>query len=766
MLLLVTTALLAIVNPDLPEPDGGRRGPDAGVTDAGATTTAAAPDAGASKAATSPATAEASSPPSHAAADSPAPTTALPSPATSSPPPTRANEAIAGPASPAPPSSPPSTVTASGAAPAPVQAALDAKQGPAPPAGELDPLAPATDDEAADEPESDEPESPELAAMHALEDASLAAPSRGDAALRELLRTLPADDVTREHLALALEHAEQQGESLPTLDPVTDLSTLDMKKLQAEYDIPIEMQPLVAQYVQFFQGAGRKWFRRWLSRSQRYIPLMQPVLEARGLPRDTVYLAMIESGFNTQAKSWARAVGPWQFIAGTAKLFQLKEDFWRDERRDPLKATHAAASYLSLLYRTLGHWYLAWAGYNTGGARVRWLIEKHGTRDFWELSEKKKGLAKETKHYVPKLIACALVAKHPQAFGFTPDEIEPMGPFEYDEVQLTDAVDLEVVAQAAGATVEEIQELNPELKRWCTPPASAAEPYVLRVPKGRKASFEGTIATLAPQERLKFRLHTVAKGETLSKIAQKYRSAPEAIMRMNGLTSAKSLKLGLELAVPVPSAALAKTAEPTKVDAAIERQVARARRSGVVAARPDEEVPAGAGAVHVKGASGGSFSVDSTEGKRRVLYAIARGDSLWSVARRFDVHVSELRDWNENLGSARGLRVGQQVVIYPGEKADLGGAVPSAPAKAAPASASTTKPAPPAATTKPAPAPAPASTAVAKKGAASSHHVVASGDTLWAIAQQYDVSVADLKSWNNLQSNKLKLGQKLLVTRK
>lgn len=718
MLFLVAT-LLTIVNPDVPEPDAGAQARDLAKSDAGtldAGTTVHVPSPGAL-------------PLSDAGA---VPLVDLAADAGAAP---RATQAQ------------------------PVQprdAGLAASAATAPPDGP-DALATAEDDEADDAAE-EEPESQELAAMHALEDATLADPPQGDAALRELLRTLPPGDVTREHLAAALEHAEQQGEALPTLEVVTDLSTLDMAKLQAEYDIPVEMQPLVAQYIQFFQGAGRKWFRRWLSRSHRFIPLMQPILEERGLPRDTVYLAMIESGFNTQAKSWARAVGPWQFIAGTAKLFNLAEDFWRDERRDPIKSTRAAASYLSLLYRTLGHWYLAWAGYNTGGARVRWIIERHGTRNFWELIEKKKGFAKETKHYVPKLIACALVAKHPAAFGFAPEEIEPLGPLEFDEVGLTDAVDLEVVAQAAGTTVETIQELNPEIKRWCTPPASVDAPYTLRVPKGSKAPFEAAIAALAPQERLRFKLHTVGKGDTLSKIAAKYRSAPEAIMRMNGLTTTRALKLGLELAVPVPSAQLAKTVETAKPDAAIERQVSRARRSGLVAARPEEEVPAGTGATHVKGASGGSFSVEHTEGKRRVLYAIAKGDSLWSVARRFDVHVSELRDWNESLGSARGLRVGQQVVIYPGEKADLGGA---AVASAASSKAPSASAAPP---EKPVPAvPPPA----AKKAPPSKgHHVVAAGDTLWQVAQQYDVSVADLKRWNGLKGNTLRLGQKIVVSGK
>jgi membrane-bound lytic murein transglycosylase D len=452
---------------------------------------------------------------------------------------------------------------------------------------------------------------------------------------------------------------------------VTDVATFDVSKVASTYDIPVEMQPLVAQYVHFFQGAGRKWFRKWMARSSRYIPLMQPLLEERGLPRDLVYLSMIESGFNTQAKSWARAVGPWQFIAGTAKMFRLKDDFWVDERRDPIKSTIAAAEYLGVLRESLGHWYLAWAGYNTGGNRVQWMMDKYGSKDWWTLAEKR-GFARETKHYVPKLIACALVAKYPEAFGFSKDEFEFEGPFEYDEVKLTDSVDLEVIAQASGSSLEELHELNPEIKRWCTPPASEKEPYLFRLPKGRKEAFDAAFAKYAPGEKLHFAIHRVVKGDTLSGIAAKYHSAQEAILRMSGLASAKALRVGQDLVVPVPSPAAIKAG---KADVALERQVVRARRSGLTAARPEDEVPAGTGAAIAVGVvTGGTVKAEKVGGKTRVTYGVAKGDSLWTIARRFDVHVADLKEWNESLQAASGLKVGLSLVIWPGDKANLAGA--------------------------------------------------------------------------------------------
>jgi membrane-bound lytic murein transglycosylase D len=575
----------------------------------------------------------------------------------------------------------------------------------------------------------------ELDAMKALEEETFGVSQSASPAtqLRSTVQQMSTGWLIRDRLDHALDQADWSGAELPfELAVVGDVATFDVSLVRDRYDIPVEMHPLVAKYIRFFQGPGRHWFRRWMSRSHRYIPLMQPILESKGLPRDTVYLAMIESGFNTQAKSWAKAVGPWQFIPGTAKMFHLKEDFWIDERRDPIKATHAAADYLSLLHSTLGHWYLAWAGYNTGGGRVRRMIETSGTRDFWELSEMKRGFAKETKHYVPKLIACALVARHPEAFGFSDQEFEPEGPFEYDEVRLNDSVDLEVLATSAGVSVDELRELNPELKRWCTPPSTAEQPYVLRIPKGRKPTFDEMFVKYAPHERLHFKIHRVAKGDTLSRIAVTYHSAREAILRMNGLTSARALRLGTDLVVPVPSVDAIKAGT---LDTALERQIVRARRSGLTAVRPQDEIPAGTQESSGKVMASGTVTLDSVDGKPRVTYGVARGDSLWTIARRFDVRVAELKAWNEALTSNK-LKVGHAIVIWPGPKADL----------------STSRTAAVATTVSTAP-PTPKGT----------KHVVEAGESLWSIAQKYGASIADLQSWNGLGSRKLTRGQVLLV---
>src|SRR5215471_11693663 len=311
-------------------------------------------------------------------------------------------------------------------------------------------------------------QSAEMEELRALEEVALDPKVKVSAALRRSMRRLGVANPLRERLedAFAEPQLREDVWSLE-LPPVTDLAKFDIGQVKDRYDIPMEMQPLVGEYVQFFRGPGRKWFRKWMSRSTRYIPEMEPILEAQGLPKDTVYLAMIESGFAPHAYSWARAAGPWQFISSTAKIFGLRQDFWVDERRDPLKATDAAARYLERLHAQLGNWYLAWAAYNAGRGKVQRLIDRRGTTDFWELSEGR-GLAKETKHYVPKLIACALVAKNPTAFGFKENEFDFLTPVETVQVKLTEAADLDVLARSAEIPVEQLKELNPELRRWCT----------------------------------------------------------------------------------------------------------------------------------------------------------------------------------------------------------------------------------------------------------------------------------------------------------
>ncbi|MGO9829463.1 MAG: LysM peptidoglycan-binding domain-containing protein [Myxococcaceae bacterium] len=623
------------------------------------------------------------------------------------------------------------------------------------PAKETRPAAPGDSDEGDDA----EKASPELEEMRALEDATIEPTRPVPSGLQSVLR-LGAFSPLRARIEDGGDGWAVDAVDGPELSLVTDVEALDISLVTGSYDIPVEMQPLVAQYIRFFQGPGRKWFRVWMSRSSRYIPMMAPVLEASGMPRDTVYLAMIESGFSPEAYSWARAAGPWQFISATARRFGLRQDFWVDERRDPLKATRAASQYLRELHDALGTWYLAWAGYNAGGEKVRRLVQRRGTDDFWELSEGR-GLAKETKHYVPKLIACALVAKHPKAFGFSDDEFSWQQPLVFDEVPVVEPTDLEVLARAAGVAVEDIRALNPELRRWCTPPSTKEQPYLLRVPSGTRETFLANIGKVSPRERLTFRIHRVARGDTLSRIAASYHSAPEAIALFNHLKNARALRINTELAIPVPAmrAAAAKegappasasTSEPA--NEALERQVARARARGVTVPSPEEEVPAGTQTR--KSLASGVVRSDTVDGKTRVTYGVQSGDSLWTIATHFGVSVEDLKRWNHfgSLGRrSRGLQIGTLVEVWP-----AAGAAPAPPATEGAQSVALLGS--PAVAATPAAPPLPP----AAVGPRPTTHQLAAGETLWSVAQRYGLSVDDLKRWNRItQAKSLRAGTQL-----
>jgi membrane-bound lytic murein transglycosylase D len=604
--------------------------------------------------------------------------------------------------------------------------------------------------------EADEPEkaTPELEEMRALEDATIEPAKPATGGLQSVLR-LGASSPLRARMDDGADGWAVDAIAGPELTLVTDLEAFDISKVTGSYDIPVEMQPLVAQYIRFFQGPGRKWFRVWMSRSSRYIPMMAPVLEASGLPRDTVYLAMIESGFSPEAFSWAHAAGPWQFISSTGKRFGLRQDFWVDERRDPLKATRAAGRYLRELHEALGSWYLAWAGYNAGGEKLRRLVERRGTDDFWELSEGR-GLAKETKHYVPKLIACALVAKHPKAFGFSEDEFAWQEPLTFEEVPVAEPTDLEVLARAANVPVEEIRSLNPELRRWCSPPATKEQPYLLRVPTGSRDTFLANISKVSPHDRLTFRIHRVARGDTLSRIAANYHSAPEAIALFNHLQNVRALRVNTELAIPIQPGRAADAGEAT--GGPLERQVARARARGVSVARPEDEVPAGTQTR--KSLLSGVVKTETVDGKIHVSYGVQSGDSLWTIASHFGVSVEDLKRWNHfgSLGRrSRGLQIGTLVEVWPAP----GTALPASAASAAPGQAVALLSPPPVSTPKVASAadgPAPS----VATGPRPNTYQLAAGETLWSVAQRYGISVDDLKRWNRItQAKAVRAGTQL-----
>ncbi len=453
---------------------------------------------------------------------------------------------------------------------------------------------------------------------------------------QEMEEMRQAEEATHPEDGKAAPHASGEGRIalIPELDH-------DLAQLQAEYDIPIDVNEAVVGYIRFFQSrAARPHFVKWLGRSHRYMERYRNIMKEAGLPQDTVFLAMIESGFGNFAYSRARASGPWQFIGPTGKLFGLKQDFWVDERRDPEKSARAAARYLKQLYEQTGDWRLAWAGYNAGVGRIYKAKDK-GFDDFWDMAatKGKKVLRPETKGYVPKLMAAAIITKHPEAFGFKADEIDPQAWTEYETATIPSATLLSVVARAADVSERDVIDLNPELRRACTPP----RPYVIKIPKGQAETFAQSWPAVQAKSRVTFAAHVVRRGDTLSSIAVHYGVPVQGVMEMNGLRSVKKLRVGTELVIPRPvgSALAARTPE---------REPAHRPEPAAARPKPAEQL--------VVAAASAPAAAKST-------LRVEAGDTLWSIAKRLGVELTELCKWNGIDNPRRHkLMAGTLLVIY------------------------------------------------------------------------------------------------------
>ncbi len=313
--------------------------------------------------------------------------------------------------------------------------------------------------------------------------------------------------------------------------------------------IPYASNPVAAKAVDrnisLFAERIKERFSLYLLRSGKYLELMKEILKSENMPEDIAFLPLIESGFNPNAYSVSRAVGPWQFIASTGKRYGLKIDWWRDERKDPVKSTHAAANYLKDLYEMFGSWNLAMAAYNAGEGKILKALNRSKSDDYWDLLSTRH-IKNETKEYVPRFIAAKLIATDPENYGFVDQEY--YSPFRYEEVAVEKPVDLEVAAECAGTTVEVIRELNPELRRWSTPPN--VSPYTLRIPYGKKELFMENLAGVPDDERFSLAVYTAKKGDTLKKISGKTGIPVDAILDLNCDKGLKSLKAGEIIYLP------------------------------------------------------------------------------------------------------------------------------------------------------------------------------------------------------------------------
>jgi len=337
---------------------------------------------------------------------------------------------------------------------------------------------------------------------------------------------------------------ESQGSLTLRQDTTQPVIAQDSTAVSSYDSNPVAVRA-VDRNISLFTDRIRERFSLWLHRSGRYLELMKDILKAKNIPEDIAFLPLIESGFNPNAYSVAHAVGPWQFIASTGRKYGLKIDWWTDERKDPVKSTEAAANYLKDLYEMFGSWNLAMAAYNAGEGRILKALNRSKSDDYWALLNTRY-IKNETKEYVPRFIAARLIATDPQTYGFVDQEYH--SPFTYDEVIIDRPVDIEVAAECAETTAETIRELNPELRRWSTPPNVSS--YALRIPFGKKERFTENLSRIAEEERFSISVYTVKNGDTVKRISNKTGIPVNVILELNDEEKIKPLKAGEKICLP------------------------------------------------------------------------------------------------------------------------------------------------------------------------------------------------------------------------
>jgi len=369
-----------------------------------------------------------------------------------------------------------------------------------------------------------------------------------------------------------------------------------------EGHVPITYNKKVASIIKYYQNQGRPYIKQWLNREDKYKEIILPILKEEGLPPEIFYVAMVESGLKTDAKSYASAVGPWQFISSTAKVFGLKKNYYIDERRDIEKSTRAACKYLKRLYKEFDNWYLAFAAYNCGETRVRRHINYFNTRNFWEL----KNIPKETQNYIPSILAIIFISKNPEKYNF---EVNPDKYFKWNVIDINKSVKIDDISKCSGISTEILKQYNSELLRDIVY-VNGINPYKFKMPAGCSTSFDSLFALIpeAKSEGTYIISHKVKSGESYWLLATRNNTTITAICELNNLDRNKPLRMGKIIKIPVG---------------------------------------------------------DKSKYKKQSIkhiYKVKRGDSLSRIAVKYKVKVSKIKKWN-NLKSDF-IKVGQKLVIY------------------------------------------------------------------------------------------------------
>ncbi len=525
-------------------------------------------------------------------------------------------------------------------------------------------------------------------------------------------------DTLRQQLKGANSHDSiEKDQELEELDPLMctddELNELDrtggwdektspvslLQEEQTDFNFPVVLNKQVNMYLKLFQGRQKRQFARWLARSGKYVAMMEKELEKAGLPKDLVYLAMIESGYNPLACSRSKAVGLWQFMKATGRQYNLKVDKYVDERRDAFKSTRAAVNYLGDLYKEFGDWHLAVAAYNGGPGKVRSGLRRHKVSTFWDLASKKH-LRLETKRYVPKLIATLLIAKEPKKYGFY--NIVYQAPIEYETITVGPGMSLDAIALVSDSTKKEIKNLNHELRRSKTP--GNVTRYEVKIPTNRAEIAQKNISRLHSIVSTGYKTHKIRKGDTLTKVCKKYGINKTTILKVNNLRSSK-LTRGRNLRIPYST---------------ISYQLLPEGSSDAMAAYRDN----------------------------LVLHRIKRGDTIGKIATQYQVPQEMIVAWN-GLKNAHSIRAGQQLALYIDN--GKGGTLVNSASKTtttSPSNYSVLRASKKKQPTK-------------GRDPIFQYYHVKNGDSLWTISRKFSASTSDIKKWNNLKSNLIHPGSTL-----